>query len=199
MPAMDAGVDAERWPRPEPVRTARLRLDPLCAEDAAELAPLLDDEALHAFTGGRPAAPAELREQYVRQSTGISPDGSQGWLNWVVRLAGTGVPVGTVQATLERDRESGRTVADLAWVIVRGQQRRGYATEAAGGMARWLAAHGVDELSAHVHPAHAASERVATALGLAPTGEVVDGERRWSGSAQEVPAPPPGPSNGAES
>ena len=49
---------------------ARLTLDPLRAEDAAELAPLLADPALHAFIGGEPDTPAELRARFERQARG---------------------------------------------------------------------------------------------------------------------------------
>jgi hypothetical protein len=34
---------------------------------------------------------------------------------------------------------------------------------------------------AHVHPGHLASQRVASAAGLSPTTDVVDGETRWLG------------------
>ena len=37
-----------------------------------------------------------------------------------------------------------------------------------------------DAVIAHIHPAHLASQRVARAAGLSPTGEVHDGEVRWA-------------------
>ena len=33
---------------------------------------------------------------------------------------------------------------------------------------------------AHIHPEHRASQRVARAVGLVPTTQVVDGEVRWA-------------------
>jgi len=43
-----------------------------------------------------------------------------------------------------------------------------------------LGEQGVTRIDAHVHPDHAASAAVARSIGLARTGEVVDGEERWS-------------------
>jgi RimJ/RimL family protein N-acetyltransferase len=166
------------WPVAEPIRSARVELEPLRAGHAGELAGVLDDPRLHEFTGGRPATVDELRDRYARQVAGRSPDGRQGWLNWVVRRRDTGEPVGTVQATLVR--AGGRTTAELAWVVAVGQQGRGYAREAALAMSGWLARQGVTALAAHVHPDHRASAAVARRLGMRPTPTVVDGETRWS-------------------
>jgi RimJ/RimL family protein N-acetyltransferase len=84
-----------------------------------------------------------------------------------------------VQATVtERDRA---LTAEIAWVIGTGQQRQGFAREAALAMVAWLREQGVTTFVAHVHPQHEASKAVARALGLAPTEAVVDGEVRWEG------------------
>lgn len=157
--------------------TERLALDPLRVDDAAELAPLLDDPALHAFTGGAPAGAAELRARFARQVAGRSPDGTARWLNWVVRLRATGAAAGTVQATVVP--EGDRLAAQVAWVIATPHQRRGYAREAAVALVDWLGARGAGVIVAHVHPAHAASNAVARAAGLRPTDRSVDGEVRW--------------------
>ena len=156
------------------IESPRLRLEPLRPEHAAELAPLLDDDRLHAFTGGAPLSPAELERRYARLAAGRSPDGRQGWLNWVVRRRDDDAAVGTVQATLTGD------VAAVAWVVATPHQGRGYAREAAAAMVAWLRAAGTREIVAHVHPDHAASAAVARAAGLGPTAERVDGEVRWT-------------------
>jgi len=166
------------WPAAEVIETARLTLEPLRADHAAEMAPLLDDEGLYRYIGGRPATRVELHDRYLRQSAGRSPDGQQGWLNWVVRHRASGRAVGIVQATLRRD--DAHLTAELAWVIASRYQRRGCAGEAAMGMATWLGRQDVQRLVAHVHPEHQASMRVAERLGLAPTDVIVDGEIRWA-------------------
>lgn len=166
-----------RWPAVEVIETDRLVLEPLRVEHAAEMAPVLDDVALHRYIGGRPASVDELSARYQQQAVGRSPDGTEGWLNWVIRCRASGLPVGTVQATVSRDGQ--RRQAELAWVVATPCQRLGYAGEAAAGMAGWLRACGIPLLLAHVHPEHRASERVAERLGLAATGVVVEGETRW--------------------
>jgi RimJ/RimL family protein N-acetyltransferase len=168
-------------PPAERLRTARLFLEPLTADDAAalaeEMAPVLADPALYRFTGGGPPEPGELRRRYAAQAAGTSPDGSQGWLNWIVRERSTGSVVGFVQATVEE--RAGAPVAELAWVVGTGGQGRGVATEAAAAMLTRLRRHGVGTVTASIHPGNGASARVAVKLGLAPTDAVVDGETRW--------------------
>lgn len=171
-------MEERDWPVAEIIGTERLVLEPLRVDHAEELAPLLDDEALHEYIGGSPATPDELRERYRRQAAGRSPDGREGWLNWVVRHRDTGDAIGTVQATVRFDGD--RPVAELAWVVVAPHQGRGYAGEAAAGMVGWLADQGIGALVAHVHPDHRASARVAERLGLRTTDDMVDGEVRWA-------------------
>jgi RimJ/RimL family protein N-acetyltransferase len=179
MPSTLTGVTARTtWPRPELIESERLILEPLRVSHADEMAPALNDAGLHTFIGGRPATVAELRDRYAAQVVGQSPDGRQGWLNWILRHRHTGEPVGTVQATLTRDRD--RCGAELAWVVAVKHQRRGYAQEAATAMAGWLREHGVAALIAHIDPAHQASMAIATRLGMHATGVTVDGETRWT-------------------
>jgi RimJ/RimL family protein N-acetyltransferase len=167
------------WPAPEPIETARLTLEPLRVEHAAEMVEVLSAPALYEFTGGAPPSLERLRARYARQAVGRSPGGSQGWLNWAARERDSGIAVGTVQATLTT--RDGCIQAELAWVIGAARQRRGYATEAAGAMVRWLRTHGANAIAAHIHPDHEASMGVARRLGLAPTTVIEDGETRWEG------------------
>lgn len=160
----------------EPVPTDRLDLEPLRISHAAEAARAFADERLHTFTGGSPADEAALRDRYVLQLRGSSPDGRATWLNWMLRRRDSGELVGTVQATVRDD------TADLAWVVAVPHQGQGYAREAALAMHDWLRVRGVARFTAHVHPEHAASSAVARALGLTPTDVVVDGETRWAGA-----------------
>jgi RimJ/RimL family protein N-acetyltransferase len=175
-PGAGARARARAWPIAALIETDRLQLEPLRVDHATELATVLDDERLHEFIGGRPATTAELRSRYTRLEAGRSPDGSQGWLNWVVRDRGAGVAVGTVQATLGR---TGGLTAEIAWVIAAARQGRGYATEAAAAMVARLEQQSVRGFVAHIHPDHAASNRVARHLGLRPTNVMEDGEVRW--------------------
>ena len=106
---------------------------------------------------------------------GRSPDGSETWRNWVVRLRDDGRTIGTVQATIVG------VEATLAWTIGPAWQGHGYAKEAATAASAWIATSGVVWLRAAIHPEHEASGAVARSIGLAPTPEVVDGEVVWRG------------------
>ena len=112
-----------------PLAGTRLLLEPLRVKHAHEMAPLLDDPGLHAFIGGQPAGLRELQERYRRQLVGHSPDGSQHWLNWVLRRREDGAAAGTVQATVTEEQDG--PVAEVAWVVAAPFQSRGYAQEAA--------------------------------------------------------------------
>jgi RimJ/RimL family protein N-acetyltransferase len=165
--------------------TDRLDLEPLAVAHAAELAPLLDDPQLHEFTGGTPVSAAALADRYQRLEKRRSPGGDQGWGNWVMRVRATGRAVGTVQATLPADGPAAGP-AEVAWVVAREAQGRGYAKEAAGSPVALLQAAGWTVV-AHIHPGHLASQGVARATGLSPTGDVHDGEVRWVSSPAAAP------------
>jgi hypothetical protein len=72
------------------LQTARLSLEPLSIDHAREMALVLDDARLFAFTGGSPCTLDELRDRYRRQVTGWSHDRRERWLNWIVRERDTG-------------------------------------------------------------------------------------------------------------
>lgn len=150
-----------------------VRLDPLAVSDAAEMAVVLADPDLYTVIGGHPPTEKELRQQYERQVVGRSADGTEEWLNWVVRV--DGAAAGYVQATVH---DGSRAV--VAWVIGSAWQGRGIATEAARQMLGLLRERGVDRIEASIEPGHAPSERVAERIGLVATGELDDdGEQRW--------------------
>lgn len=160
----------------------QLALRPLAVADAEAMAGVLADPALYAFTGGEPPTEDDLRRRYTVQTRGHSADGSEQWLTLLVLLGHDRVPVGYVQATIPVDGGP----AEVAWVIGTAWQGRGLATRAARLLLEHLAARGVRSVVAHVHPEHHASNRVAEAIGLAPTDVVVDGETRWAGPCGPV-------------
>jgi RimJ/RimL family protein N-acetyltransferase len=162
-------------------RTDRLRLEPLTAAHASELAPLLDDRCLHEFTGGAPLSAAALTTRYARLAARRSPSGDQIWGNWVLRARVTGEAAGTVQATLPVSGPAGGP-AEVAWVVVRAAQGRGYAKEAARSLVAVLQDAGWTVV-AYIHPGHLASQRVAQAAGLSPTTDIRDREMRWASPA----------------
>ncbi len=172
-------VSKDTRPQAPALRGSRITLEPLREADADEMAPLLDDPRLHDFIGGRPATAQQLRQRYRRQVVGHSPDGTQRWLNWIVRRTVDRAAVGTVQATITGD--ANHRAADVAWVIATAYQGHGFAKEAARVMVAWLREQEVTAFVAHIHPDHAASAAIARSLGLVPTSTIEDGEVRWQG------------------
>ncbi len=141
---------------------------------------VLADPALYTYTGGTPPTLEEVATRFARWADG-SPRAGEAWHNWVIRLSDGLVAIGHLQATVldaGASDDEGRS-ADIAWVIGTQWQRRGYATEAARALVRWLQSTGVDVITAHVHPDHAASARVAAAATLQPTSDIEDGEVVW--------------------
>jgi RimJ/RimL family protein N-acetyltransferase len=153
--------------------TERLVLRSLRPEDADEMVGVLRDQQLHEFTGGRPLTLDEMRLRYRRLAVGRSADGKQTWLNWVVRLRASSAAVGTVQATVTGEH------AQIAWVVSVPWQRKGIATEATIALVDWLERRGIRTISANIHPRHAASQTVASRVGLVRTHDILDGEQIW--------------------
>jgi RimJ/RimL family protein N-acetyltransferase len=163
---------------PDPLPTARLRLEPLADDEqvAAEMVAVLSDPTLYLHTGGEPPDVVELRARYARQSRGASPDGREAWFNWIVRTRSTDKAVGYVQVSLVHETGA----ADLAWFIGAPFQRRGYATEAARAVVEWLSTRpDVRRVTAHIARANIASQGVARRLDLKETTRIEDGEVVW--------------------
>ncbi|TFD73494.1 GNAT family N-acetyltransferase [Cryobacterium gelidum] len=165
------------WPATEPIISLRLLLEPLSVEHAAAMIEVLADPSLYDYTGGEIPSLKLLEKRYAAQTVGHSEDGSQWWLNWVVIERDIGKLVGFVQATVEDDGSN--LVADIAWVISPNWQGQGIASEAAQAMVAWLRSHGVRCLTAHIHPDHQASMKVAQNQALHATSSKKDGETRW--------------------
>ena len=160
-------------PSQQQLRTARLVLEPLRAEHAAEMVGVLSSPTLYAVTGGSPPSLVELTARYVRQVAGPDHPGEQ-WCNWVLR-EGSAL-VGYVQATVT----VGPGAAAVAWLVRPQDQGRGLATEAAAAMVAHLHVLGVGDVTACIADTHPASQAVARRLGLAPSEQLdEDGERLW--------------------
>jgi RimJ/RimL family protein N-acetyltransferase len=177
--------------RPAELSTDRLRLVPLQEADADSMLSVLSDARLYAYTGERPPTIEELRDRYRRQVSGAQPGLSEEWFNWIMRLREDETSVGFIQATVS---DGG---AELAWLVGVPWQNRGLATEAVTAMRDWLGAFGVERFTAHIHPHHLASQRVAARIDLRRTGTFdVDGEEVWVSDDDDVERDVPYPSSG---
>jgi RimJ/RimL family protein N-acetyltransferase len=165
------------WPAIETVLSERLRLEPISIDHAPEMVEVLADASIYEFTGGEAPTLEQLQRRIALQEVGHSPDLRQGWFNWIVKAKDDDVPMGFVQASLERNQT--QLTANIAWVIKPTHQGQGVASEATTAMSDWLQARGVTSLVAYIHPDHHASIGVARKQGLHPTSLTEDGEVRW--------------------
>jgi len=121
----------------------RLRLEPQLATHSSEMFALLSDPALYEFENSTPESADWLRERFAKLESRRSPDGSEQWLNWTVRLASS-EPIGFVQASVSSDQR-----AAIAYVFGSAHWGHGYATEAVVRMIEELdEQYGVRTLSA---------------------------------------------------
>ena len=167
-----------------PLRSDRIDLEPVSPAHADEMVDLLADRGLYTFYADE-ASPSldELRARYARWAAGSSPDGSQTWCTWILRLRDTGTCAGFVQTTVLLEERT----AELAWVVGTAYQGQGLAREAAAALrdavlagTHATGAEPVEQVVAHIAPGNAPSEAVAAAIGLHPTDDLdPDGERIW--------------------
>ena len=79
---------------------ANLVLEPLTEAHAEAMFPALSDPELYRYLDyGPPPSLDDLRSVYKRLQRGVSPDGSEIWLNWILCLDGA-INIGYIQATL---------------------------------------------------------------------------------------------------
>jgi len=80
-------------------------LEPQVEAHASEMFAVLCDPAIYEFEGEPPPSVGALAAGYRRKESRRSPDGSEIWLNWVVRMP-DGALTGYVQATVMEDGHS---------------------------------------------------------------------------------------------
>ncbi|KAF4530937.1 hypothetical protein B566_EDAN018968 [Ephemera danica] len=156
-------------PHTAELRTVRLlttplcTLEPQCAHHAAEMFGVLCDPAIYEFEGQPPPSPQHLAAAYARKESRLSPDGTEQWLNWVVRRP-AGLLAGYVQATVLATAEAyiGYEFASAHW-------RQGLATAAVGAVLLELPAHyGVRTVVAVLKAANHRSLGLVRKLGFVP-------------------------------
>ena len=124
---------------------------------------LLSDPAIYQYENEPPASVDWLRARFSRLESRRSPDGSEQWLNWVIRLPSSEL-AGYVQATVHRD---GR--AAIAYVLASRYWGRGMATHAVKAMIGELRTrHGAGSLCAVFKQRNVRSQRLLERLGFTP-------------------------------
>jgi len=140
-----------------------LTLEPQTAAHAAEMFVVLSDPAIYEYENEPPPSLEWLSQRFARLESRQSADGSQQWLNWVIRIP-TSQLVGYVQATV---RPNG--CATIAYELSSAHWGRGFGRRAVRAMITDLVDHyDVHTVTAVFKAANERSRRLLEHLGFAP-------------------------------
>jgi RimJ/RimL family protein N-acetyltransferase len=143
------------------IETARCTLEPQVAAHADAMFVVLRDPAIYEYENSPPASLESLRERFAKLESRRSADGSENWLNWIVRTKLAG-PVGYVQATVRSDGS-----ALIAYEFASAHWGQGLASEAVLAMIGELVEnYRVQQLSALLKRANDRSRRLLERLGF---------------------------------
>ncbi len=146
---------------PRRIDAGDLALEPQVEAHAEEMFAVLSDPAIYEHENEPPASLEWLRERFRKLESRRSRDGSQQWLNWVIRLPSSQL-IGYVQATVYPD---GR--AAIAYVLASAWWGRGLARRAVEAMIGELVeSHGARELTAVLRRDNERSRRLLDRLGF---------------------------------
>ena len=143
------------------IATANLRLEPQTTAHAEQMFVVLSDPAIYEYENEPPESLEWLRKRFTKLESRRSSDGTEQWLNWVIRLP-TSELVGYVQATVLPD---GR--ASIAYELSSAFWGRGLAREAVQAMMIELTQHySVTRFTATLKRANQRSRRLLERLGF---------------------------------
>lgn len=143
------------------IHTGTLSLEPQTVAHAQAMFAVLSDPAIYEFENQPPASLEWLRTRFEKLETRRSADGSEHWLNWVIRLPGTGL-IGYVQATVIPDVR-----AEIAYELSSAYWGRGLASQAVRAMIAELASqYDVRSFSAELKRGNLRSLRLLERLGF---------------------------------
>lgn len=155
-----------------PLRTERLTIRPVQADDAADLHARRNDPEVARWQNWELPYPRALAESIVEDTRAMGgPQPDRWWMATVVEDA-SGEVIGDLVLRLtnrSRTAEVGYSLTPRAW-------GRGFATEALGALVDWaLGSHPLSRIEAGLHPDNRAS-----AMALERTGFVFEGHTRLS-------------------
>ncbi len=155
------------------ISTEHLLLVPLRASDAEELAGLLEDPLVRDWLGADDVS--GLRDRFSGWESRLSPDTTELWLNWIVRVGAARRAAAWVQATV-RDE-----TATVAYCVLQSERRARVATASLRAIVNWLHEQlGLVSFTADIDGANRASQRVAQSAGFTPTERRAGEEIVWA-------------------
>jgi len=138
-----------------------VRLEPQIAAHAEEMFAVLGDPAIYEYENAPPESLEWLRDRYTKLESRQSHDGTEQWLNWVIRLPDNQL-IGYVQATV---RANGS--AAIAYELASAHWRQGYGFAATQAMVAELIEHyQVTRLTAVLKRRNFRSQRLLERLGF---------------------------------
>lgn len=145
------------------IEAGGMTLEPQLAAHAAQMFVILSDPAIYEFENAPPASLDWLRTRFTKLETRLSGDGTEQWLNWVIRLPGPGL-IGYVQASVTAGGD-----ATIAYELSGPHWGRGLGYQAVQAMISELQSHyGVRRLFAVFKRANFRSRRLLERLGFTP-------------------------------
>jgi [ribosomal protein S5]-alanine N-acetyltransferase len=145
------------------IEAERVTLEPQTAAHAAEMFVVLSDSAIYTYENSPPPTLEWLRARFEKLESRRSADGTELWLNWVVRLQASQL-IGYVQATVFPNGK-----ASVAYEFSSAYWGRGLAYEAAQALIRELVEYyHVTDLTAVAKSANQRSLHLLNRLGFAP-------------------------------
>lgn len=152
---------------------SRCILEPQVAEHAHDMFVVLSDPAIYEFEGEPPASEAALAQRLALLERRCSADGTQRWLNWVVRVPGNQL-AGYVQATVLANG-----VSLIAYELASRFWRQGIGSSAVTAMLGELqTAYGVHTFVAVLKARNCRSLALLRSLGFQPASEQEEAEYR---------------------
>ena len=143
------------------IESGHLLLEPQLAAHADEMFVVLSDPAIYEYENGPPSSLEWLRDRYTKLESRQSKDGTEQWLNWVIRLR-SGELIGYVQATVHA---GGR--AAIAYELASAYWGQGHAFAGTQAMIVELNGHyDVNRLSAVLKRQNFRSQRLLERLGF---------------------------------
>lgn len=153
------------------LRASHCSLEPLAAAHAHEMFEVLGDPMIYEFENEPPTSETWLQQRYSRLESRCSADGTEAWLNWVIRLP-SGELAGYVQATV---LPSGASY--VAYELASRHWRQGIGRSAVQAMLDELeSAYGVHTFVAVLKAANHRSLGLLRALGFKPASPQQAGE-----------------------
>jgi RimJ/RimL family protein N-acetyltransferase len=155
------------------ITTSRCVLEPQVVAHAPEMFAVLSDPAIYEFENAPPVTEEWLAQRFERLESRGPSDGSEQWLNWVIRLP-DGKLAGYVQATVLPDHTS-----YVAYELNSRYWRQGIGSSALGAVLQELQEqHDVELLVAVLKAKNYRSEGLLRKLGFVPASSEQEARHR---------------------